>query len=164
MGTRGTITLIFKGKKIVMYNHFDSYPTGLGEILVSDIKALLAKMTLDDLVRVLDSLKIVTEGSIPSADDLLFLNEKYGFEFKPDSEYSWYKLLRHCQGSLKNTIESCYLLDFGNRNEEWNYILDFEKKKFSVKPGRYRRDASFDATFNIENIPNNWIDLLNCTS
>ena len=40
MGTRGLLGHIIKGKKRATYNHFDSYPSGLGNDLVAFIKSL----------------------------------------------------------------------------------------------------------------------------
>ena len=37
MGTRGLKIVRFHGRYYVYYNHFDSYPRGLGRILVDEI-------------------------------------------------------------------------------------------------------------------------------
>lgn len=47
MGTRGTITIIYQGKLIKLYNHWDSYPSGLGVNLVQEIKRLLQLWGID---------------------------------------------------------------------------------------------------------------------
>lgn len=45
MGTRGLLGLIIKGKRHGAYNHFDSYPSGLGQ----DIVAFLLSLTEEDI-------------------------------------------------------------------------------------------------------------------
>jgi len=37
MGTRGYIVWRCRGRYYVLYNHFDSYPSGLGETLLAQI-------------------------------------------------------------------------------------------------------------------------------
>jgi hypothetical protein len=38
MGTRGIYTVIYKGKYYIFYNHSDSYPEALGQLIVLLIK------------------------------------------------------------------------------------------------------------------------------
>jgi len=40
MGTRGIFGFIYKGKRYIVYNHFDSYPSGLGLWLLIEIISL----------------------------------------------------------------------------------------------------------------------------
>jgi hypothetical protein len=42
MGTRGLYAIVYRGKTYVFYNHFDSYPSGLGVQLVKDTIAAFA--------------------------------------------------------------------------------------------------------------------------
>jgi hypothetical protein len=37
MGTRGLWSVFFRGRYYIYYNHFDSYPEGLGQILIDQI-------------------------------------------------------------------------------------------------------------------------------
>ena len=37
MGTRGLRIILFRGRYFIYYNHYDSYPEGLGRKLVSNI-------------------------------------------------------------------------------------------------------------------------------
>lgn len=37
MGTRGFIVCRFRGRYYITYNHWDSYPEGLGKELITDI-------------------------------------------------------------------------------------------------------------------------------
>ena len=40
MGTRGFIVFRVKGKDVAFYNHYDSYPTGLGNEIINFIQSL----------------------------------------------------------------------------------------------------------------------------
>lgn len=40
MGTRGFIVFRVKGKDVAFYNHYDSYPTGLGNEIIKFIRSL----------------------------------------------------------------------------------------------------------------------------
>jgi hypothetical protein len=37
MGTRGLRIILFRGRYFIYYNHYDSYPEGLGQTLVCEI-------------------------------------------------------------------------------------------------------------------------------
>ena len=67
MGTRGLLGLIVEGKRHAAYNHWDSYPSGLGAKIVKFILSLsreeYAKMTA--LVQAITVKNFhVTDGSI----------------------------------------------------------------------------------------------------
>jgi hypothetical protein len=47
MGTRGWFVFVFKGKYYIIYNHFDSYPSGLGASLLEQIFDLMHKFQGD---------------------------------------------------------------------------------------------------------------------
>lgn len=50
MGTRGTITIIYNGRIIKIFNQYDSYPDGLGKDLVDEIKKLILKYGLESML------------------------------------------------------------------------------------------------------------------
>ena len=54
MGTRGAIGFYRNGTEKVCYNHFDSYPSGLGDVLVNWLK----NKTYDELVAICDSIEL----------------------------------------------------------------------------------------------------------
>lgn len=62
MGTRGYIVYVYKGIYYVLYNHWDSYPEGLGEKIVNEIsefddeplKIILNKLKITDNENILD--------------------------------------------------------------------------------------------------------------
>lgn len=54
MGTRGAIGFYKEGNEKVCYNHFDSYPTGLGDDLISYLKG----KTINELNSICDEIKL----------------------------------------------------------------------------------------------------------
>lgn len=49
MGTRGAVGFHVDGKTFVTYNHFDSYPAGLGDHVVADLRELIGDLDIDGL-------------------------------------------------------------------------------------------------------------------
>lgn len=41
MGTSGLFGFVYNGKYYVVYNHYDSYPDGLGQDIINEIKKML---------------------------------------------------------------------------------------------------------------------------
>lgn len=74
MGTRGYIGIRYKGKSYYFYNHWDSYPDGLGAAIVREILKMLA---MDGGIegfctKVLDKVFFVqTEEEVPKALEML---------------------------------------------------------------------------------------------
>ena len=61
MGTRGFYCFRYKGLYYVIYNHWDSYPDGLGETLVNQLRNLDPQ----DLRSLLENIIIVVEDQYP---------------------------------------------------------------------------------------------------
>ena len=147
MGTRVLIIIILKGKIITLYNHFDSYPTGLGFNLVEELIALLKVYTLDELIVILSNIKIVSD-EIPPTNEEIELLKKYA-DPRVSSKFltEWYCLLRECQGSIAKIIESGYALatehesmdsayeEADNRWAEFTYTIDFDNNNFDGVDG-----------------------------
>ncbi len=151
MGTRGTITFIFKNKSVKTYNHWDSYPSGLGQNLISEVNHLLKKLTIDDIIQKLDSLKIINKEIDPTLEDIKNLDKYTSLNVSSQSTMDWYCLVRKNQGSLINIMDSGYILPHDS-DEEYNYVIDFNDKLFYLK--------EFDTKFEINNIPVDWINII----
>lgn len=61
MGTRGLLGIRYKGKTYYIYNESDSYPDGLGVVLVKEILQMLKDGTLKDFKAMMDTILIVHE-------------------------------------------------------------------------------------------------------
>jgi len=70
MGTRGFFAFHYKGKYYVMYNQFDSRPSGLGTDLLREIKSAIDNGTLDEWKAKLEALVIVNEDDISTPEQI----------------------------------------------------------------------------------------------
>ncbi|CZR52244.1 uncharacterized protein PAC_02121 [Phialocephala subalpina] len=137
MGTRGLLGLIIAAQRHGMYNHFDSYPDGLGKDIMKFIFSLKPE-EWDKMVLLLNDIEVlewVDESSKPSPE----LQEKYttlGFcdtGVNRQSPDDWYCLLRNVQGAkalpeilngnLKHMIQSGL-----SESESDEYLKKMQKK------------------------------------
>lgn len=135
MGTRGTWGFIHDGEQKLTYNHFDSYPTGLGNALVTALRG----RDLEELTRQVDALKVIPEDAPrPTEDELT----RYG-DFR-DSGVSggadWYALLRHTQGDLDLTLAAGAIIDGSTFPAdslfcEWVYVINLDEGMLEVFEG-----------------------------
>jgi hypothetical protein len=153
MGTRGLLGFIILGQRYATYNHWDSYPEGLGKDIVNFILGLTPE-DYTAMARLVAEITWVDSESAPSPE----LQERYqklGFADLSVSNRSleeWYCLLRKTQGAaalpaiqsgdLKHVVESCRLLvdvcllsfpltirtAFEDDYWEWAYFIDFEHR------------------------------------
>lgn len=72
MGTRGAVGFYKDGKEKVGYNHWDSYPSGLGQVVVNYLKG----KTIDELKKFCDEIKLT--GSHNALND----EEEFNSEFE----------------------------------------------------------------------------------
>ena len=153
MSTRGYIGIKKKGQLKGMYNHWDSYPSGLGKDLVE----IINKIKVEDRIKVLndtfDYIELVDENSKPT-------NEQIGVCVKANtvdlsvanrSYEDWYCLLRKMQGDLQAYIDKVvpYMLngnDFINDSLfcEWAYIINLDTNKFEVYTSGTHFESEFD--------------------
>lgn len=104
MGTSSLICFIYKNKSFHIYNHFDSYPEGLGIILINQLIKLVEIYKIEDIIKMLDDINI------------LELNEKNTSNGKFSSIY--------------DIINSNYVVDEKDIYVDYNYIIDFNKQLF----------------------------------
>ena len=61
MGTRGVIGVRIDGQDKLAYNHMDSYPTGLGDDLATELELAIKEFGLDELTQLARDLKVVDD-------------------------------------------------------------------------------------------------------
>jgi len=155
MGTRSTVTLITQKRTIKYYIHFDGYLSGVGKSLVVNIKELFRRYTLEEIIKMIDSMIDITdkidEEKI-SEDMLIYFAPYYDhYEFinsPMDLSSDWSYVLNRTQLSLVATISCGYFRNW-NQQEEFNYVLDFTKNTFSSDQSSLK--------FPLDNIPIDWI-------
>lgn len=128
MSTRGFIGFVVDGTEKITYNHFDSYPAGLG----ADVLNWLRKAHHGGARRLAAELRVVDEDSSqPTAADIEkfrgYANTRVGSQEIDD----WYVLLRETQGNPGAILDAGVMLDGSSLPTdslfaEWGYIVDFD--------------------------------------
>lgn len=119
MGTRGIYGLVVNGEVKSSYNHFDSYPTGLGADIVKFVKGI------EDMPH-----------TFKQAQNLTLVNE----DDEAPSGNDWYTELKDVQGELAGNLAEGYMTDgvkFGNHSLfcEWGYLVDLDNETVEVYRG-----------------------------
>lgn len=128
MGTRGTMAVKSENKTIRVYNHFDSYPTGLG----LDFARFIAAADERELPGQIAAAQIVDESADAPAD-VLDTMKRAGIWQDVSSGTDWYSALRGAQGDFARYLELGYVpaWDSGD-SEEWGYLADFDEAKLYI--------------------------------
>jgi len=133
------------GQDKVTYNHFDSYPTGLG----CEVMRAIKYMNMDDITKKkIGDIVLVQEGEEVSPS----IKAKIKNRIKPNlnvslrSEDDVYCLMRNAQGKLDRYLEigvmidsSSFLLD--SLFCEWAYIANIDTGKLEVYRGFNKKPA-----------------------
>jgi hypothetical protein len=182
MGTRGAVGFYKKinGRAIhkVAYNHFDSYPSGLGD----GVLKMISERSIDDLNEMFDKITMVNENKKPNAKQVKRCKELglVNLGVSSQSVDDWYCILRNAQGSLESYADVGFMGDgFSFMGDslfcEWAYIINLTDNTLEVyegfqrsKPkGRYsRRGKNSDgyywvglvASYPLDEIPQEFTD------
>ena len=149
MGTRGTIRFIFNGKTITIYNHYDSYPSGLGMSLIRQIRALLKNYDIQWFINKVNSLQIVDDTVIPTQDIIEHLKPYTNLKVSCQNTNDWYCLLHGTQGNLGYILDAGYVELFKYDEEVGDIFIEYVYE--------INLDDNFFISKNIPltNIPNN---------
>ena len=138
MGTRGFVGFVAEGREVIAYNHWDSYPGGLG---VSTLE-WLRSANLDVVAKHAPNVKLVSDDIEPTNEDIEALKATYdpNVDQGRSERPTWYQLLRGAQGNLGAMIRAGYVEDAGtfpadSLYAEWGYIVDFDMQVFEVYQG-----------------------------
>lgn len=124
------------------YNHCDSYPEGLGDGMLRDLKLLLKrKGGAEALGQAVRRLRVVDERGFPGTED----QERYARFRDPGvgNGCDWYAYLRNLQGELKATLDAGIITDNPLRmadsvSIEWAYVVNCDERVFEVYRGWQR--------------------------
>lgn len=118
MGTRGLYGLRKNGIDKTSYNHFDSYPEGLG----NDILKFIKNHSVKEMNDFYDRIIMVDESSTPTAEEIANCknNGSINLTVSSRSVDDWYCLLRELQGDL----ESLYKCEFAYMTDGQDFIKD----------------------------------------
>jgi hypothetical protein len=138
MGTRGLVGLRYKGEDKATYNHFDSYPSGLG----TDLLAELQEFTVPQMIEAFERIKLVGDGDKPTAKDVKRYENYTDLSVSGGKADNWYNVLRACQGTLKPWITGGvnHMIDGAEFIAdslfcEWGYIVNLDTGKLEVYKG-----------------------------
>lgn len=175
MGTRGIYGIRKDGTDKLTYNHYDSYPEGLGKAVVN----FIISTPNDQIKKIFDQIELVNESDKPTAEQIKNCAPYTDLHVSNQSINDWYCLLRGAQGDLgvyKDGLR--YMIDNHDFIKdslfcEWGYIINLDNQTLEVYEGfqtepnhnRYACEPDSDskyfnckliAEFPLDNIPEDW--------
>lgn len=176
MGTKGFYAFIYKNKRYVIYNYYDSYPSALGNDLLKELrkrdleewKALLEKCIMIDSLERYDTYFSNNDAKIKY--DLIKHFEENILKFSVNQNIEEivqkmdYNDIFHCYGracSMEKVITSGFLFTSSGDPSgcmpesympydcEYGYIIDFDKNQFIYKD----LHEYYDYIFHLKKLP-----------
>jgi len=137
MGTRGALGFFKNAEHKVTYNHFDSYPEGLGLQVLEFCK----KHSVSQMNKMFKEIELVDRNSKPTKEQRAKIpDEAIDLAVSEQSEDDWYCLLRNAQGDLEAYGEIGFMID--NHNFlydsvfcEWAYIINLDEEMLEIYKG-----------------------------
>lgn len=120
------------------YNHFDSYPSGLGQTILDFVK----ETSLDELKAIAERIQLVNEDVKPTVEQIKKYSALKNLNVSSGDPFEWYVLLRNSQGEpqmyrdngLDVMIDSAsFLLD--SLFCEYAYIINIDTGMFEFYEG-----------------------------
>lgn len=183
MGTRGAYGFHRDGVDKLTYNHYDSYPDGLGE----DIVKFCRTTSIGEMHEIFDRIIMVDNWAAEEKPSLEQIEEcKAFYDSSVGFPTEWYSLLRHAQGDMNAFKQGLrYMIENSEFMKdslfcEWAYIINLSTEKLEVYRGfqkepqknRYYlsseeapKDTQFFnvallVEFPLEDIPDDWKQIL----
>jgi hypothetical protein len=165
MGTRGLVGFRVDETDFLSYQQFDSYPSGVGQQVLDELKELLyggdTLVPLKDQVR---AIRLVKSEEEPTEEE----QQKYMQYWENVSTgKDWYSFLRECQGHIALWLKAGIMIDSQSFIKdslfcEWAYIVNLDTMKLEVykgfqttptKNGRYkaRKSSSWKPKYDGDN-------------
>lgn len=142
MGTRGLLGFVIDGQLKAAYNHFDSYPGGLGLGVLEFARQVTTTGAATAHAERVRSLRVVSDETPVTAEDVEKLRQWTNGNVggSVGDLPSWYQLLRETQGDPEAILSAGYLEDAASFAEdslfcEWGYVLDFDRCVLEVYQG-----------------------------
>lgn len=143
MGTHETYGYRLNNIDYLTYNHADSYPSGLGQDIVDDLKGFFTNGgTTDEIRTMLLNMRVVDRKMGPSKADRSLYHEYWD---NVSSGEDWYSLLRKMQGHIIQhltvgiMINNTNFMTTGGILCKWGYIIDLDTECLEIYRG-YKRD------------------------
>lgn len=161
MGTRGSTSFVIDGTTKTGYQQFDSYPSGVGDTVLTFIRKVMDEGRLDEVKEQVRALRVVDDTVKPSAADIKRLKEFHDDRVSTGSEEEWYSLLRNTQGDPEAILRAGVIEDaseFPEKNSlfcEYSYVLDFDAEVFEVHRG-FQQHPHNKGRFSHQNASDDW--------
>lgn len=145
MATRGCYGFYKNGESKITYNHFDSYPSGLGKSIFKFIKS----NSIEDLNFYFDNLILVEEKDFPNDYEKKTLDKlDYLYQYK-DEKLNWFQILGSTLGDLDVLNEGLFF--FINANDfikeslfcEWGYIINLDTNELEIYKG-FQKEPNYN--------------------
>lgn len=137
MGTRGCYGFYKNGITKATYNHFDSYPSVLGESILD----FVGNTSLKNMNNIFDKIELVREDSIPTIEQIENCQDFTDLSVSSQNIINFYCLLRKAQGDLNAyKTDLKYMIDskefLGNSLFcEYAYIINLDKNVLEFYKG-----------------------------
>lgn len=161
MGTRGLWGFVSEGVEKLTYNHFDSYPSGLGTELLAFVRDHIGTHGLESFKADARSLELIDEDVKPTEAQKQKARDAgvVDLSVSEQSEDDWYCLLRNAQGDPAKLLQvgmmsdgSSFALD--SLFCEWAYVIDLDAERFEVYRG-FQKAAHTQGRFADRRDPDN---------
>jgi hypothetical protein len=134
------------------YNHWDSYPTGLGNDILDFLRATANNR--DDILADIRKLTAVDSDAEPTEEQIRQLARFADTNVSTRQLTEWYVLLRETQGNPLKTLMAGFFEPFPIGEEEWSYVMDFDSDMLEVWEG-----ANLVRTYPMDQLPENFSEL-----
>lgn len=137
MSTRGFVGFIVDGKEKIAYNHFNSYPSGLG----MDVMQWAERANLQTAREQVAALQVVTGEQPPTQRDIERLSPYMDDDLaQPPDPPDWSTLLLGTQGDPAKILDCGYIKDasdfpINSLFAEWGYLVNLDIGKIEVYRG-----------------------------
>lgn len=139
MGTRGFIGFVINEQEKIAYNHWDSYPSGLGAEVLAWLREKVEKHPAS-LRSEAAALRMVSSDDPVTDEDIAHLKQFHNDTVSTGSEREWYALLRETQGDPEAMLKAGVAEDasgfpLDSLFCEWGYLIDLDAETFEVYTG-----------------------------
>ena len=184
MGTRGSIGVIYKKEYKGTYNHFDSYPSGLGIEVVDFCNMVTKENGWDTFKENFSKIEFINDKKPPTPEQIEMYKEYADLNVSNQSYEDWYCLLRNVQGAesfqeiykgklfhlsdgsnfIKNSLfcEYAYIINLDDMKIEFYQGFQKESQKgnrFGETPDDEYYPCKLVTSCSLEYIPTSWASI-----
>lgn len=139
MGTRGFVGFQSGEKETITYNHWDSYPSGVGVSVLGFVRAM-NEHTEEEYRQKAATVKHVSDNVPPTRDEVVELIGHANLSVSTRNVDEWYVLLRETHGNPAAILDCGYAehapeFPLDSLFCEWGYVVDFDRRKLEVYEG-----------------------------